>query len=380
MTCLLHGIGTADSGNPLSQADALGLALGINDRTGDLAPWLQGIFDHAGIDRRSICVGPEVLADLIHRTRTTDSVFLPKGPDDAVGPTTGERMGAYWEIAAPMATRAAQIALAESGVPAESLTHLITVTCTGFRAPGLDHALIQNLTLSPEIERTQVGFMGCHGALNGLRVAKAFTEANPAANVLVVAAEVCTVHYHYGDSAKHLVGNALFADGAGAVVLRGRDSEREMEGNPNPSQDIRPIWRLAATGSCVIPNSAGAMTWEIGDHGFEMTLSTKIPGLIGQHLRPWLDRWLERAGLSVAEVSSWAIHPGGPKILTAVEEILQLTREQTTVSWNVLKQHGNMSSATALYLFQRLRQQNAPMPMVSLGFGPGMAVEAVLWR
>jgi predicted naringenin-chalcone synthase len=245
-----------------------------------------------------------------------------------------------------------------------TITHLITVTCTGFQSPGIDYALIRGLGLSPNVERTQVGFMGCHGALNGLRVASAFASADSQAVVLLAAVELCSMHYYYGSRADRLIANAIFADGAGAVVGTGGDGP----------------WRVDATGSCLIPDSADDMAWVIGDHGFEMTLSRKVPGKIAVHLKPWLDGWLVRHGLSVEAVGSWAIHPGGPKILSAVEEGLNLSEGAMAASRGVFTDYGNMSSPTVLFILNRLRNANAPRPCVALGFGPGLVAEASLFR
>ena len=137
-------------------------------------------------------------------------------------------------------------------------------------------------------------------------------------------------------------------------------------------------WRVVASGSCLIPDSTEAMTWTIGEHGFEMTLSKQVPGLIARHLRPWLESWLAEQGTALAEVQSWAIHPGGPRILSAVEESLNLSREAAAPSRAVFAEHGNMSSPTILFILDRLRRQNAKRPCVALGFGPGLMAEAAL--
>jgi predicted naringenin-chalcone synthase len=121
------------------------------------------------------------------------------------------------------------------------------------------------------------------------------------------------------------------------------------------------------------------MSWTVGDHGFEMTLSRGVPGLIARHLRPWLQGWLQRQGLGLSDVASWAVHPGGPRILDAVEEGLELPRGATAPSREVLAECGNMSSATVLFILDRLRARQAPLPCVALGFGPGLVAEAVLF-
>src|SRR5262249_12520022 len=206
--------------------------------------------------------------------------------------------------------RAAGQAVARSGLPPGQLTHLVTVSCTGFHAPGADVELIRELGLSRDVQRTHVGYMGCHGALNGLRVAAAFAAADPNARVLLCAVELCSLHYHYGWDPQRIVANALFSDGAAAVVAGGSGGDG--------------TWRVDRTVSYMLPGSANAMSWKIGDHGFEMTLSRRVPDLIARHLRPWLEGWLSAEGLSVEAIGSWAVHPGGPRILSAVEEALAL--------------------------------------------------------
>jgi predicted naringenin-chalcone synthase len=227
------------------------------------------------------------------------------------------------------------------------------------------------LGLTPSTQRIQVGFMGCHGAINGLRVASALTAADPTARVLLVAVELCSLHYRFHWDSERIIANALFGDGAAAVVLGG---ERPAQQN-TPHRN----WNIAATGSTLIPDSQDAMTWRIGDHGFEMTLHGRVPDLIQQHLRPWLTQWLAERGHTLDSIGSWAIHPGGPRILSAIEESLGLPRDATAVSREILTSFGNMSSPTVLFIVDRLRQQNAPLPCVALGFGPGMFAEAALF-
>lgn len=167
-----------------------------------------------------------------------------------------------------------------------------------------------------------------------------------------------------------MLGNALFADGAGAVVLGGAEDESARE----PRR-----WRLTATGSFVFPNTADVMTWRIGDHGFEMSISSALPHLIQENLRPWMSAWLDRHGLDAASVSSWAVHPGGPRIVEAVETALELDRQQTAESRDMLATHGNMSSATVLFILDALLAGGAKPPCVLLGFGPGLVAEAALF-
>ncbi len=328
------------------------------------------------------------------------------------GPGTAERMARYALAARDLARNAAQAALLDAGLAPAAVTHLITVSCTGFDAPGVDVHLIKSLGLPATTPRVHVGFMGCHGAINGLRVAQALSAADSTARPLVCAVEACSLHLSYGWDPDRVVANALFADGAGAVVvgqvaaaldpsgasLDSRSSTLASSGaavSASAATSALPdthgggagagdadvgAWSLAATGSCLLPDSEDAMTWRIGDHGFEMTLSARVPALIAEHLRPWLVRWLADCGVSLPGVAAWAIHPGGPRIVGAVAESLALTESQVAASNAVLADCGNMSSPTVLFILDRLRRAGPPRPCVALGFGPGLVAEALLLR
>jgi predicted naringenin-chalcone synthase len=368
MTLAILGIGTSLPATAVTQAEALKLAQKICCRTPEQAELLPTLYRQSGITRRHLAFGREVVDDVLHETRASGSVFLPGNGHHDPGPSTRQRMQHYREQAGPMAIRASRQALEEAQLSPRRLTHLVTVSCTGFSAPGLDVELIKSLELPPTIQRTHVGFMGCHGAINGLRVAQAFADADPSARVLLCAVELCALHYHYPWNPKQMVCNALFADGAAALV-----------GACDPS--VPPgAWRARATGSCLFADTEYAMTWNIGDHGFEMTLSTRVPDLIATHLRPWLEAWLKQNRLRLGDVASWAIHPGGPRILSAVKEALDLDEEAIAASRDVLAECGNMSSPTVLFILQRLQSRQAGLPCVALGFGPGLVAEAALFH
>jgi alpha-pyrone synthase len=365
MSFAILGLGTALPETKLSQTDAERVARAICCSTPEHAELVKVLYRQTGITSRHSLFGPDVVRDVLDGTRHTGSPYLPNGPDYP-GPTTRERMRTYEEHALPLAQRAAESALADAGLDPKRVTHIVTVSCTGFAAPGVDVRLMKRLGLRPTVERTHVGFMGCHGALNGLRAARAYTGADPAARVLLVAVELCSLHYHYGWNPKRMVANALFADGAAALV-----------GAPSPAAPVG-AWRVTASGSCLFPDSEYAMTWHVGDHGFDMTLSTRVPNLIAANLRPWAEHWLGEHGLRLPDVASWAIHPGGPRVLIDVEQALGLDPARTAVSREVLGECGNMSSPTVLFLLERLRRRGAPRPCVALGFGPGLVVEAAL--
>lgn len=363
MSFAIHGLGTAHPAAALSTDDGLALARKMAGPDVRTSTWLGPVYANSGARTRYQVIGGAVVRDILEGTDASGSPFVPRPATDGLGPTTAERMALYAAEAPPLATRASAAALAESGFAPGTVTHLVTVSCTGFAAPGVDLALISELGLPPTVQRTNVGFMGCHGALNGLRVANAFATADPAARVLLCAVELCSLHYYYGSAADKLVANAIFADGAAAVV--------GCAGGAG--------WRLAASGSCLIPGSADDMAWTVGDRGFEMTLSRRVPALVARHLRPWLEGWLAANGLALAAVGSWAVHPGGPKIVTAVQEALGLPDAALAASRGVFAEYGNMSSATVPFVLRRLRAEGAPRPCVALGFGPGLVAEAALF-
>ncbi len=363
MSLSLVGFGTALPEHEMDQAELAELSATFFRMDAARVRTLRALYRRSGVStRRSV-----ILESAAGPLDTRQSFFPPASDENDLGPATAERMKVYEEAAPKLAAMAARRALEDADVDPSSVTHLITVSCTGFTAPGVDAALISELGLPRTTERTNVGFMGCHGALNGLRVARSFMDADASHVPLVCAVELCTLHFGYGWDRDMLVANALFADGAAAVV----------GGCSNGSHDA---WNLIGTGTLLMPDSEKDMSWRIGDHGFRMTLSARVPALIEANLLGWLSDWLAGFDLTVGDVESWAIHPGGPRILSSVEQALGLSREDTSVSRQVLSEFGNMSSATILFILQRLRSQGAPRPCVALAFGPGLVVEALLIR
>lgn len=358
MPLSIRGIGTALPAHGVNRHDAAALARRVSADTTARAALVERVQRRTRVNSRHsvLLENGEAASPIAER--------LPFYGER--NPSTGERMQRFARHAGPLALAAARRALADAGVAAERVTHLVTVCCTGFQAPGFDLELIAQLPLNPNVERTQVGFMGCHGSLNGLRVARAFVEADSDACVLLCSLELCSLHLHYGWDPEKVVANALFADGAAALVATTGEPQRPAE------------LRALASGSTVIPDTAELMSWTIGNHGFAMGLSPRVPAAVGRHLRPWLEGWLGRQGLTIEAIGAWALHPGGPRILQASAEALGLAPEQIAVSETVLRDHGNMSSATILFILERLRHARAPGPWVALAFGPGLTVEAAL--
>ncbi len=289
---------------------------------------------------------------------------------EADGPSTRTRNDRFAVEAPGLAMEAASAAIRLADCRAEQISHLITVTCTGFHSPGIDIELIERLGLPHTTERVQVGFMGCHALINAFRTARGLAAADPAACILIGSVELCSLHYQYGFDAQRIVSGSLFADGAAAAIVAGRQfmNARGMGG----------LGEITATGSCLIPNSREAMSWLIGDHGFEMTLRSSVPGLIESNLATYLRNWLADRDLSVDSIGGWAVHPGGIRILAAVQESLDLPGETLSVSREILRRHGNMSSATLGFVLEEFVRMNIPRPWLMLGFGPGLEIEVGL--
>jgi predicted naringenin-chalcone synthase len=356
MAILIAGIGTAVPRNRIRQEDAALIAQQYACENEAQTRLFQSIYRRAGVSMRHSVVLKTSDGDLHSR----QSFYTESNP------TTQDRMRRYEDEATGLALAAAQNALRDAGVSADRVTHLVTVSCSGFYAPGFDIALFKHLPLSSKVSRTHVGFMGCHGWLNGLRVARAFLDQDPGACVLLLALEMCSLHHQYGWDSERIVANALFADGAAASVA--------IAGAPSSPQ----VLRVIASGSEVIADSEDAMSWRIGDHGFLMTLSPRVPELITRRIRAYLEGWLGGHGLDMNGVGSWAVHPGGPRILSAFGEATGFDRERLKVSYDILAEYGNMSSPTVLFIIDRMRQIRAPRPIVALAFGPGLAVESAL--
>ncbi|GBD37137.1 Alpha-pyrone synthesis polyketide synthase-like Pks11 [bacterium HR36] len=296
---------------------------------------------------------------------TPQATAHPTAPiNGALGPSTAQRLALYIPAAAQLAVQAAQQALGEACCSPAEVTHLITASCTGFYSPGVDIQLLRQLGLRTQVQRLHVGYMGCHAAVNALRAAQGFLACAPEGCVLLCCVELCSVHWQLTSQPEKWLGNVLFADGAAALVLRRAAGE---------------FWKLADSASYLLPETEHLMAWMIGDHGFEMYLAPQLPGLLRRTVGSWVADWLQRHRLTLEDIASWAVHPGGPKILQAVAASLGLAAEQLQASWQVLANYGNMSSPTILFVLNELRRAQAPRPCVALAFGPGLSLEAALF-
>lgn len=356
------GLGTACPPHAIEQSQAAIMAQSRCAQDERQAKLLPELYRRTTVQRRRSVLFNDS-HDMPLTAAAADGFFTPAA-QTSHGPTTAARMATYARFAPPLAAQACRAALADAHIDPATITHLVTVSCTGFVSPGVEHHLILDLGLSPEVNRTLIGFMGCHGALNGLQVSRAFAKADANARVLLVCVELCSLHFQYGWHPDRIVSNALFADGAAAAVIS--------------QSDVKEHWVIRDTASRIIPDSASDMTWDIGDHGFEMTLASTVPDRISRHLHAWLSQWLGRLGLSFTDISTYAVHPGGPRIVAAAADALGLSRDQVDDSLYILREFGNMSSATLLFILQRQRERNQPLPSIAMSFGPGLAAEAVL--
>lgn len=360
MVTIIAGLGSALPTNRLSTKDYVEHAKKFSCQTPRQERVLEELYRRTSIETRS-----SVLVSGGYGSRG-ERMFKPPEVGNELGPGTEERMKCYASEVVPLALAASQRALVDACLDGDSITHLVTASCTGFFAPGFDVALIDQLPLNRSTSRTHVGFMGCHGAMNAMRVAKSFVEAEPEAVVLLCAAELCTLHFQYGWEPSKLLANSLFSDGSAALVLR------------NSKDSIRGEWTHVNSTSYLVPDSLDAMQWRLGNNGFEMQLSSSVPELVETVLPAWLIPWLASFDLNVDNIPLWAVHPGGPRILDAVQRCLELPPDALEHSRTVLSECGNMSSPTVLFILERMRSLGAAGPCVMLGFGPGLTVEASL--
>lgn len=325
---------------------------------------VRRVYRNSGIETRH-----SVLADFF--ADGPDNLFraggegMPGAPEPEPG--TGARNDRYIRESRGLAVDVARRALASSGHAAGDVTHVVTVSCTGFSNPGIDYFVVRDLGLKSSVARFALGFMGCYAAIPALRMARDFCLADPAAVVMVVSVELCSLHLHAEDGLDALLANAIFADGAAAAIVSAREP------------DDGSVLRMDGFASAIIPEGEKDMSWRIGDKGFEIALSTYVPDLIGRNLQALLIPVLAGEGTRLREINIWAIHPGGKAILDKVEKELSLAPGQLRASREVLRRYGNMSSATILFVLETLLgEKSEPARVCAMAFGPGLTVESAL--
>jgi len=357
---VISAIGTANPPHRFSQdtlASFMIRAMQL-DHTGSRK--LRTVFRASGIQHRH-----SVLEDY---GKTHDYTFYANTPDFTPIPSTAQRMDIFRQHALKLSVDAVH----HMGLQAHQyadITHLVVVCCTGMYAPGLDIELVQALNLPTTIQRTCITFMGCYAAFNALKIADHICRANTANKVLVVCTELCSLHFQRNPTDDNLLANALFADGAAAVLVEGESTAPVQLALRRFHNDLAPAGRTD-------------MAWHIGDTGFEMKLSAYVPDVIRQGIGSLTARLLDTLALTVQDIRYFAIHPGGKKILEAIEHALQLTPEHNQPAYRVLRDYGNMSSPTVLFvlneIWSSLKREDDGQSILSFAFGPGLTLESLL--
>ncbi|MEC0258934.1 type III polyketide synthase [Paenibacillus lautus] len=350
------GMGTALPAHSVAQSDIADLiASSLQDKP-DLARFARRVFRSCGVETRYTCesnyLGP-----------LEECRYLPSHDESDI-PTTEERMDTYKREALPLGVAAAEKALKDAGMSPDRITHLITVSCTGQYQPGMDVLLVRQLGLSPRVNRLPLIFQGCAAGLKAIQMARDVVRGAPASQVLIVCVELCTLHFQPVKEREALFAASFFGDGASSCVIG------------LPETNHRHYLELGPGYSVLLPDSTEDMTWEVGNTGFDLFLSPRIPKLLGIHLEEELRILLKDDKLP----ELWAIHPGGRGIVDSVQEVMRLTDEQTKYSRDILRTAGNLSSVTIMFVLSAMRKEmqeldKASTEGVAMAFGPGLTAE-----
>jgi predicted naringenin-chalcone synthase len=280
-----------------------------------------------------------------------------------------KRMELYKDKIIPLSCKAVDGILLEAGISSREITHLLTVSCTGMFAPGIEFLIAKKYGLE-HTEKSALNFLGCYAALKAMKQAHYITESNPQAIVLVVCAELCSLHFHPSVSDEEMIANLLFADGAAAMLLCGEKNKHAKD---------KLVLKIDGVGSAFFPDTADLMTWQLSSSAFRMHLSQEVVRVIKEQMGAAAKDFLANT-----KTDYWAIHPGGVKIVEAARESLGLKETDTTDALQVLKEYGNMSSPTVLFvlkrIFDRIRQtddDSKSRKIFSCAFGPGLNMEMV---
>jgi alpha-pyrone synthase len=365
MPAYIHAIGTAVPENCIDQqqiADFMCEALKLNETE---ARKLKVLYRHTKINKRHSVIGDYLKSNGAY-------TFFPNTVDLEPFPTILRRMLEYRKHALPLALKAIYNCFENTGETIKNeITHLITVSCTGMYAPGLDIDIVQSLGLNGHVKRTCINFMGCYGAFNALKLADSICNAEDDAKVLIVSVELCTLHFQKKISDNNLLSNALFADGAAAVLVQGN--------NQNPhSLSLK----LKSFYCDLFPEGKEDMEWNIGDFGFEMVLTPNVPKIVKKGIKELIDKLLNINDLSMNNIDFYAMHPGGKAILEAIETALNINQNDNKFAYDVLANYGNMSSATVLFVLKNLLDQASESDknknILSCAFGPGLTLESMI--
>ncbi|WP_045731388.1 type III polyketide synthase [Pseudarthrobacter chlorophenolicus] len=370
MTVYVRSLETAVPATKLIQAEARDVFAAQPGLSRLGSRLVSTCFDSAAIETRFTAVD-----ELTNAFRSEDPQFYDPDSGLLLNPSTKVRNDIFAREATKLFVEASAAAVkACPDLDLLDITHLVTVSCTGFFNPGPDYKIVRELGLDPSVQRYHLGFMGCYAAFPALRAAKLFCEADPNAVVLVVCAELCSLHVRTSNDPDTIMGSALFADGAAAAVV-----------TANPAAEETALLQLDHFETVLTPVGEDSMAWNIGDHGFEMVLGNYVPHIIDDHivgaLEPLLAREPHLEALPYSGIRHWAIHPGGRSILDKVQARLGLTGEQLVPAREVLRNYGNMSSATVLFVLRHILEQDSEPGderICSMAFGPGLTVETAL--
>ncbi len=299
----------------------------------------------------------------------SEYTFYPKNPTLKPEPSTAQRNDLYIQEAKRLTLKASEELLEETPeFDRRKISHVITVSCTGFVAPGLDFFLARDLGLKPTVHRYNIGFMGCQGAFPGMKLARDICLADPDARVLLVNVELCSVHMQQREEMDIVVSNAIFADGVSAALISAhRDDVKGTK------------YRLDNFATSFAADTEKDMAWKIGDHGFLMKLSVYVPKIVQDNIKPLMDGLFEESGIKQEEIDIWAIHPGGRAILEKSEEALGISKEDLDASYRVMQEYGNMSSTTIMFVLADILGDSKKKGRVfAAAFGPGITVEVGL--
>jgi alpha-pyrone synthase len=325
---------------------------------------LKSVYKATGIEKRH-----SVLSDYCKSVGEFE--FFPNDPESPY-PSTSARMKVYKDNALNLAKTAIDNCLKSLNHSIKNeITHLITISCTGMYAPGIDIELAQQLHLNSNIKRTAINFMGCYGAFNGIKVADAICKSDPHAKVLMVCVELCTIHFQKDVSIMNMISNSIFADGAAAVLIQAKPEKQKC-------------FILNSFYCDLLPQTSQEMAWHIADFGFDIVLSTYVPEVIQSGIGEFTKKLLNQSGWTLNEIDFYAIHPGGLKILQACEKALNITEEDNKYSYDVLKNYGNMSSPTVLFvlknIWDNISKKDSNKNIFSCAFGPGLTLESMMLK
>lgn len=335
----------------------------------DILEFMQKVYTNSEIEKRKLRflyqrsgIGQRYSVIPDYSRQANDWKFYPQSENLEPFPSLEQRMTVFQKYAPMLSVDAIRQCLHNVLYPGE-ITHLITVSCTGLSAPGLDLQIIELLDLHKNIFRTSINFMGCYAAIHALKLAEAFCKAEPLSKVLIVCTELCTLHFQREATVDNITSSLLFGDGAAAVLVC--SDESQFEGA-----------HISGFYSEVIPKGKRDMAWELSSTGFLMTLSGYVPELIEEDFAGVVGRSLEHAQIQLNDIDEWCIHPGGKRILEAIEHSIGLQKENLAASYNVLKEYGNMSSATILFVLKEMvAGKQKGKNIFASAFGPGLTVE-----